>query len=133
MDAPVKDAFAAWPQWKRDELAANTANGHVGTLLAEESKRGRVWHLTLQPGERLPFHRHVLDYFWSVTSPGGGHGRSYYGDGRIVEVVYVEGETKHLFFEAGDSMIHDLENVGDQPLSFVTVEYLPSANPPLPL
>jgi mannose-6-phosphate isomerase-like protein (cupin superfamily) len=133
MDAPVTDAFAAWPQWKRDELAANTANGHVGTLLVDESPRGRVWHLTLHPGERLPFHRHVLDYFWTVTSPGGGHGRSYYGDGRIVEVVYVEGETRHLYFKAGESMIHDLENLGNTPLSFVTVEYLPSANPPLPL
>jgi beta-alanine degradation protein BauB len=132
MDAPVTDAFAAWPQWRRDELAANTANGRVGTILVAESPRGRVWHLTLQPGERLPFHRHVLDYFWTVTSPGG-RGRSHYGDGRIVEVEYVEGETRHLYFAKGDSMIHDLENVGTIPLSFVTVEYLPSANDPLAL
>jgi len=132
MDAGT-EPFASWPQWRRDELAANTTNGRVGTILVDESPRGRVWHLTLQPGERLPFHRHVLDYFWTVTSPGGGHGRSHYGDGRIVEVVYVEGETRHLFFKEGESMIHDLENVGTIPLSFVTVEYLPSANPPLPL
>jgi beta-alanine degradation protein BauB len=133
MGADVTEAFAAWPQWKRDELEKNAANGHVGTLLVADNARGRVWHLTLQPGERLPFHRHVLDYFWTVTSAGGGHGRSYYGDGRIVEVVYLEGETRHLTFTEGDSMIHDLENVGDTPLSFVTVEYLPSANAPLPL
>ena len=98
-----------------------------------ESARGRVWLVTLQPGERLPFHRHVLDYFWTVTSPGGGHGRSHYGDGRVVEMDYVEGETQHLFFGPGESMIHDLENIGDAPLSFVTVEYLPSANKPLAL
>jgi mannose-6-phosphate isomerase-like protein (cupin superfamily) len=133
MDAIEKDALASWPQWRRDELAANTTNGHVGTLLVAENARGRVWHLTLRPGERLPFHRHVLDYFWTVTSPGGGHGVSHYGDGRIVEVVYLEGETRHLTFAAGDSMIHDLENIGAAPLSFVTVEYLPSANPPLAL
>jgi len=133
MDASVKDPFATWEQWQRDELAANTANAHVGTLLVAENARGRVWHLTLHPGERLPFHRHVLDYFWTVTSPGGGHGRSHYGDGRVVEVVYLEGETRHLSFAAGDSMIHDLENLGSTPLSFVTVEYLPSANAPLPL
>ena len=133
MDAPVIDEVASWPQWRREELLANTANGHVGTKLVSESERGRVWHLTLQPGERLPFHRHVLDYFWSVTSPGGGRGRSHYADGRVAEVDYVEGETKHLFFKPGDSMIHDLENIGTAPLSFVTVEYLPSANPPLAL
>jgi mannose-6-phosphate isomerase-like protein (cupin superfamily) len=133
MDAPVTDAFAAWSQWRRDELAANGENGHVGTRLVAETARGRVWHLTLQPGERLPFHRHVLDYFWTVTSPGGGRGRSHYGDGRIVEVEYAEGDTRHMFFAAGESMIHDLENTGTAPLSFVTVEYLPGANAPLAL
>ena len=36
-------------------------------------------------------------------------------------------------FAAGESIIHDLENIGTAPLSFVTVEYLPSANPALAL
>jgi mannose-6-phosphate isomerase-like protein (cupin superfamily) len=133
MDAPVMDALASWPQWRRDELARNTTNGHVGTRLVAETERGRVWHLTLQPGERLPFHRHVLDYFWTVTSPGGGRGRSHYGDGRVAEVEYAEGDTRHMFFGPGESMIHDLENTGPAPLSFVTVEYLPGANKPLKL
>jgi len=133
MDALQADVVASWPQWRRDELAANTANAHVGTRLVSETARGRVWHLTLQPGERLPFHRHVLDYFWTVTSPGGGSGRSHYGDGRVVEVQYAEGDTRHMSFGAGESMIHDLENTGDAALSFVTVEYLPSANAPLAL
>ncbi len=133
MDAlATTDALAPWPQWRRDELAANTANGHVGTKLVAESERGRVWHLTLAPGERLAFHRHVLDYFWTVTSPGG-KGRSHYGDGRVVDVEYAEGDTKHMFFQPGESMIHDLENIGNAPLSFVTVEYLPGANVPLTL
>jgi hypothetical protein len=133
MDIEVQsDALAGWPQWRRDELAANTANAHVGTRLASESPRARVWLLTLQPGERLPFHRHVLDYFWTVTSPGGA-GRSHYGDGRVAEVSYAEGDTRHMTFAAGESMIHDLENIGGAPLSFVTVEFLPSANEPLAL
>jgi mannose-6-phosphate isomerase-like protein (cupin superfamily) len=133
MDVMQADAVASWPQWRRDELAANTANAHVGTRLVAETERGRVWHLTLRPGERLPFHRHVLDYFWTVTSAGGGRGRSHYGDGRVVEVAYAEGDTRHMSFGAGESMIHDLENIGDAPLSFVTVEYLPSANARLEL
>ena len=33
MAAVVTDAFASWPQGRRDELLANTANGHVGTKL----------------------------------------------------------------------------------------------------
>jgi mannose-6-phosphate isomerase-like protein (cupin superfamily) len=132
MDAMNADALASWPQWRRDELAAKSGNAHVGTKLVSETERGRVWHLTLRPGERLAFHRHVLDYFWTVTSPGG-RGRSHYGDGRVVDVEYAEGDTRHMTFAAGESMIHDLENIGDAPLSFVTVEYLPGANAPLAL
>jgi quercetin dioxygenase-like cupin family protein len=126
------EPLATWPQWRRDELAANTANAHVGTRLVSENERARVWLLTLQPGERLPFHRHVLDYFWTVTSPGG-RGRSHYGDGRVADVEYAEGDTRHMSFAAGESMIHDLENTGDGPVSFVTVEFKDGANTPLPL
>jgi quercetin dioxygenase-like cupin family protein len=132
MDMMESEALAAWPQWRRAELAANSGNGRVGTRLVSENERVRVWLLELAPGERLPFHRHVLDYFWTVTSVDG-RGRSHYGDGRVQEVSYARGDTKHLRFGPGESMIHDLENIGATPLAFVTVEFLDSANPPLPL
>jgi beta-alanine degradation protein BauB len=132
MDA-AETGIALWPQWRRDELAANTANAHVGTRLVSETERARVWLLELAPGQRLGFHRHVLDYFWTVTSPGPGRGRSHYGDGRVQEVAYAHGDTKHLSFGPGESMIHDIENIGDGPLCFVTVEFVEGANPPLPL
>jgi hypothetical protein len=79
----------------------------------------------------LPFHRHVLDYFWTVTAPG--RGRSHYGSGEVREVEYAIGDTAHLGFAAGESMIHDLENVGSTSLSFVTVEFVESANQKLPV
>ena len=90
-----------------------------------------MWQIHLAPGERLPFHRHVLDYFWTVLTPGEALSR--YGDGRIQEVRYTAGETQHKQFAAGESMIHDLENIGTTPLFFTTVEFLDSANPPLDL
>jgi len=37
MDGAGDGRFASWPQWGSDELLANTANGHVGTRLVEES------------------------------------------------------------------------------------------------
>ena len=55
------------------------------------------------------------------------------GDGSTVPVTYAPGETRRLSFAAGESMIHDLENTGDAELVFTTIEYLDSANPPLPL
>ena len=37
----------------------------------------------LAPGERIGFHRHVLDYFWTAVS--GGRGRQHIHDGTTVE------------------------------------------------
>lgn len=121
------------PHWNEAllaELEKAGDNGRVGSRLVSESDRVRVWLLDLRPGERLPFHTHVLDYFWCATSRG--RARSRYGDGRVVEVDYDSGDTRHFSFAAGESMTHDLENIGDTVLSFTTVEFLDSANPPLP-
>ena len=54
-----------------------------------------VW----QPGERVGFHRHVLDYFW--TSVTGGRGRQHVHDGTTVEYTYAPGETRHETYGAG--------------------------------
>ncbi len=58
-----------------------------------ETERVRVWHLSLEPGERIGFHTHVLDYFWTAMT--SGKARSHYGDGEIREVSYAAGDTKH--------------------------------------
>ncbi|RMD91626.1 MAG: hypothetical protein D6811_08525 [Alphaproteobacteria bacterium] len=125
------DAFTG-PYWNdelRAELAAAGTNGRVGSQLVSESDRVRVWLIEIAPGERLPFHTHVLDYFWVATSPG--RTRSRYGDGTVREAEYKIGDTKHFRFGPGESMTHDLENIGDTTLTFTTVEFLDSANKPL--
>ncbi len=54
-------------------------NPRVGTRLLLEDARMRVWEIRLAPGERLAFHRHVLDYFWTCVS--GGDAISRDGEG----------------------------------------------------
>ena len=85
--------------------------------------------LVLAPSERIGFHTHVLDYFWTAVT--GGKARSCYGDGRVAETAYKPGDTQHHHFEAGQFMIHDLENIGTTDLVFTTVEFKDSANAPL--
>jgi hypothetical protein len=82
-------------------------------------------------GERLPFHTHVLNYFWVATSAGRARSRRL--DGGVTEKDYVVGETQHMQFARGESMTHDLENIGDTVLTFTTVEDKRSPNAPLPL
>lgn len=113
----------------RDEIVRNTRNCRVGNSLVSESDRVRIWHIVMQPGDRLEFHRHVLDYFWTTTAPG--RARSRYADGRVVEADYAVGDTRNYRIEKGGTFMHDLENIGDTVLGFVTVEFLQSANEPL--
>lgn len=120
---------AAWPEDLRARFADRAGCGEVGTRLVSQTDRVRVWMLTLKPGDRIDFHTHVLDYFWTCIT--GGSARSHYGDGRIVDVTYRPGETRHLSFKAGEFMTHDLENRGGADMVFTTVEFLDSPNAPL--
>ncbi|WP_394830234.1 MFS transporter [Pendulispora rubella] len=118
-----------WIEALAREFAERQGDGRVGQVLLSETKRVRVWAIRLKPGERMPFHRHVLDYFWTAVTAGEGLAR--YHDGREMRVTYRAGDTKHVSFAKGEFMVHDLENVGQTELVFTTVEFLDSANAPL--
>jgi beta-alanine degradation protein BauB len=122
---------SAWPaaiaaEFEREK---SSHNGCVGTTLLSEDERVRVWIIRLAPGERIGFHRHVLDYFW--TSVSGGKGRQHLMDGTTVEYTYRPGETRHESYGVGQCKVHDLENLGDKEMVFMTIEFLDSANKPL--
>ena len=120
-----------WPQWVTDEFQRNQHNGCVGTELVSETDRVRVWTIRLAPGERIGFHRHVLDYFWTAITAGTA--LSHMQDCSTRERRYYAGETQHESYGAGQYKVHDLENIGDAELVFATVEFLDSANEPLAL
>jgi hypothetical protein len=121
-----EQAVSIWPNSLREDFEANQFNGNIGTRLLSETNRVRVWEIRLPPGERIGFHRHVLDYFWTAVTPG--RARLYKQDGSVVEATYAAGETRHFTYGRDEYVIHDLENVGDTDLCFTTVEFLDSAN-----
>jgi hypothetical protein len=129
----VRAENTAWAPWlvQEFEQERRNPNGCVGTELLSESDRVRVWTIRLRPGERVGFHRHVLDYFWSAITPG--RGRQHLQDGSTVEHSYQAGETRHETYGRGEFKVHDLENIGDTEMVFATVEFLNSANAPLPV
>jgi quercetin dioxygenase-like cupin family protein len=129
--ASDKSDKSAWPQALAAEFERERQNnnGCVGTTLVSESDRVRVWIIRLAPGERIGFHRHVLDYFWTAVS--GGRGRQHVHDGTTVEYSYRPGETRHETYGPGEFKVHDLENLGDKEMVFMTIEFLESANKPL--
>ncbi len=124
---------APWPpeiaaEFERERRSPNVC---VGQVLVSENNRVRVWTIRLKPGERMGFHRHVLDYFWTCVT--GGRGRAHLMDGTTVEHSYAPGETRHETYATGQFKVHDLENIGDKELVYTTVEFLDSANQPLPI
>ena len=122
-----------WPAEIKAEFERENKqpNGCVGSPLLSENERVRIWIIRLKPGERIGFHRHVLDYFW--TSVNGGRGKQHLMDGTSVEYTYVPGETRHETYGAGQYKVHDLTNLGDKDMIFNTIEFLDSANKPLPI
>lgn len=120
-----------WPVDLQAEFERDQFSGIVGSVLVSETEKVRVWHLHLPVGTRCGFHRHVLNYFWTALSPGKA--RAYNGDGTIADATYSRGETKHFNFAEGESFVHCLENIGATDLTFTTVEFLDSDNPPLPV
>jgi hypothetical protein len=104
------------------ELDAAATNFQVGTTLLFENEALRVWDIMLEPGERLPLHRHRTSYFY--RSHAAGMLRVRFPDG--TESVYPTEVDEVHFHEIGpdDVVVHDLENVGDTTVSFTTVELL---------
>jgi quercetin dioxygenase-like cupin family protein len=132
IDKPANSkSTAEWPSKIREEFAreAKNPNPFVGQQLISETDQVRVWRINLKPGERVGFHRHVLNYFWSATT--SGRGRQHFNDGETREYSYSAGETRHETYGPGEYKVHDLENIGDTDLTFVTVEFLHSANKPM--
>ena len=123
-------------QWSADiaaelELEAKNPNPCVGSTLLSENERTRVWIIHLAPGERIGFHRHVLDYFWTAVL--GGRALQHVHDGTTVGYTYQPGETRHETYGKGEFKVHDLENLSDREMIFMTVEFKDSANKPMPL
>src|SRR5262249_42679186 len=105
--------IATVAEFERERVDNNPC---VGTELLSENERARVWIIRLKPGERVGFHRHVLDYFWTCVT--GGRGRQHVHDGKTVEYSYAPGETRHESYAAGEFKVHDLENTGDKDMVF---------------
>ena len=123
MDGPgIVEEGIFEPEDFREELEAAPGNLEVGTSLWFENDRIRVWEVRLEPGERGPFHNHTRNYFWTVVE--GSKGLQRFADGTYAVRDYRVGDTRFLEHTPEDSLLHDLENVGDTALRFVTVELL---------
>ena len=84
----IAENFAGWSAEIRQEFADNAHNHQVGSVLLSETDQVKVWSIRLAPGERVPAHRHVLNYFWTALTDGIS--LQHTDDGTTRRVVYPE-------------------------------------------
>lgn len=106
-------------------------NGRVGQELLSQTDTVRIWRINLALGERVGFHRHMLNYFWVAIN--AGRSRSHYASGETREATDGAGDVAHFQFADGEYMLHDLTNIGKTELIFTTVEFKSSPIAPLPV
>jgi beta-alanine degradation protein BauB len=116
----MTSSFQFDPEELGEELARAGENFVVGSRLLYEDGLIRVWDITLAPGERLPFHRHRTTYFYRCHA--GGPTRVRFPDGTGVAYESTADEVHVHEIGPDDVVIHDLENAGESPLVFTTVE-----------
>ena len=126
------EGFKDWPEEIMQEFKDNEMSGAIGQNLVFENASVRVWHMALEPGERMPVHRHNQTYFWTALEGGRFLQRTY--DGTTYESEFPDGETHFYEVGRGEFALHNLENVGKKRMSFVAVELKKEAhNDPLPV
>jgi hypothetical protein len=84
----------------------------------------RVWEIKLDPGERCAFHCHRTSYYWVAHAECVA--RVGFTDGSTEDYSHKAGEVTYIEVKPGEHLIHDLTNVGSEPLAFTTVELLQS-------
>lgn len=104
----------------QEEVQAAPRNRQVGTSVWFENERVKIWELRLAPGQRLPLHCHPIDYFWVCVEPGRVRQHNAAGQEDVHDVAL--GQVDFLNIASGQPLIHDIENVGDSQIRFVTVE-----------
>ncbi|GHD80611.1 cupin domain-containing protein [Streptomyces mirabilis] len=117
----IAEDFDGWSPQLRQEFVDNAHNHQVGSALLSETDEVKVWSIRLAPGERVPAHRHVLDYFWTALTDGSSV--QHTDDGTTRRVTYRSGDTRHFTFPDGEYILHDLQNDGPTELAFITVEH----------
>lgn len=105
-----------------EELSAAPTNFAVGEEVLFENDRVRVWWSTIDPGKRVQFHNHTIDYFWVCVRASRAYQRFEDGTARFIDPV--PGQVSFQTYGPGENLVHDLENVGDGSLEIVTVELL---------
>ncbi|MFS4494918.1 cupin domain-containing protein [Maribacter sp. 2308TA10-17] len=124
MDSKIINPEGQFENWESNllhELIKDEISDALGQTIVFENEQLRVWSTHLQPGGCIPFHRHTTNYSWVCLTDGKAISR--YENGKICEITYQRGDLSYYDHNVKKDLVHDLENVGETVLEFVTTEY----------
>lgn len=110
--------FDTWDEVRLKEIKKGNFSKAIGKKLYE-NEDFVLWGIDLKPFERCSFRIHVNNYSCTAFSHGLALSRNV--NGQIVLMRFKKGQ--HFYLEcAGNEMITDFENVGEDTLKIAIVE-----------
>lgn len=92
----------------------------IGTELLFENDVIRVWSMTLEPGQSMPYHIHRLDYVYVYVTPSRIAFMEH--PGQVKETRdYKDGYVNYV--SVGDGITHQIRNDGDITHRQILVEF----------
>jgi beta-alanine degradation protein BauB len=98
-------------------LAQRPSDKVVTPQVVMDNQKVKISRWSLQPGERSPVHRHLLDHVYVVVQ--GSKIREFISDGKVSDD---EQETGRAAFSEGKGKEHTFENVGSGPYEMISIE-----------
>ncbi len=113
--------FSCWDHETLATLQKGNYTTQVGEQLIFENADLKVWTIKLLANSSLPFHKHTTNYNWTAMTDGSAI--SHYQTGRIIQLSYTKGDLSYYDHDTKGSFVHNLKNIGNKPLEFITIEY----------
>jgi quercetin dioxygenase-like cupin family protein len=105
------------------ETATMRVLGPIGDKIVFENELVRVWSVTLDPGQRQPWHQHLLPYL--IVPLTEGSNEMTFDDGRVRETHEKPGDA--IWREPG--IPHELLNRSDWQYRNILIEIKAGAHP----
>ena len=92
----------------------------IGTELLFENDVVRVWSMTLEPGQSMPYHVHLLDYVYVYVTPSRITFMEHPGQVKWTR-DYEDGYVNYV--SVGDGIAHQIRNDAGVPHRQILVEF----------
>ncbi|MEM9001732.1 MAG: hypothetical protein AAGB24_15840 [Bacteroidota bacterium] len=122
--------FDSWDFKKVEELRSGDISTNIGQNVLFENNHVCLWEIHLLPNQRLPFRKQIQPHVWVCEK--GGLAITRYANAKIDLLYYEEGDTAYLEPKK-NQRIYDLENIGEDVLQLVILEFKQPAPIPVDL